>query len=392
MTHVVAEPCFNCKYTDCVVVCPVDCFYEGESMLFIHPDECIDCEVCVPECPPQAIFHHESLPEEWKDYSALNAEMVEQCPRITETQESIGGPMYEFAGEGKHFIAYHNTEKIGHEFNGERFVPGERWNWSTKKSPEQFLGGKIWCVSGQSSPRRYLAYGWYEADEIEAMDDGDFPFVICGDVGFAFPKPVCLNDQPWIAGFLKSQSNFSLGMQQIHPDFVRELEELGRSCRDLQLVVPSDDGGKQAPSTPTQQGFQASPEDRKLIESYAVGWAKEHFEEQGFVVEVVGKPFDLRCTRESEFKFVEVKGTVGQLGEVILTKNEVEFARQNRSQMVLFVVHGIQLVDDAIARVAVGGDVFLQDPWVVDEHGELTANQYRYRLQADGMLLVVQYK
>ena len=69
MTHVVAEPCFNCKYTDCVVVCPVECFYEGESMLYIHPDECIDCEACVPECPVEAIFHEDNLPEEWKDYT-----------------------------------------------------------------------------------------------------------------------------------------------------------------------------------------------------------------------------------------------------------------------------------------------------------------------------------
>ena len=51
MTHVVAQPCFACKYTDCVVVCPVECFYEGEQMLYIHPEECIDCEACVPECP-----------------------------------------------------------------------------------------------------------------------------------------------------------------------------------------------------------------------------------------------------------------------------------------------------------------------------------------------------
>ena len=49
MTHVVCEPCFGCKYTDCVVVCPVECFYEGEKILYIHPDECIDCEACVPE-------------------------------------------------------------------------------------------------------------------------------------------------------------------------------------------------------------------------------------------------------------------------------------------------------------------------------------------------------
>ena len=51
MAHIVAEPCFDCKFTDCVVVCPVDCFYEGENMLVIHPDECIDCGVCETECP-----------------------------------------------------------------------------------------------------------------------------------------------------------------------------------------------------------------------------------------------------------------------------------------------------------------------------------------------------
>jgi ferredoxin len=91
MTHVVAEPCFGCKYTDCVVVCPVECFYEGEKMLYIHPDECIDCEACVPECPVEAIFHEDNLPEEWKDFTALNAEMAVQCPVITEKKEPLAG-------------------------------------------------------------------------------------------------------------------------------------------------------------------------------------------------------------------------------------------------------------------------------------------------------------
>lgn len=89
MTHVVAEPCFNCKYTDCVVVCPVECFYEGEAILFIHPEECIDCEACVPECPVAAIFHEDNLPAEWADYTALNAEMATQCPGITEQKTSM---------------------------------------------------------------------------------------------------------------------------------------------------------------------------------------------------------------------------------------------------------------------------------------------------------------
>ncbi|MEW4488685.1 Ferredoxin 1 [Thalassoglobus neptunius] len=91
MTHVVAEPCFNCKYTDCVVVCPVECFYEGEAILYIHPDECIDCEACVPECPVEAIFHEDNLPEEWAGYTELNAEMAPQCPVITEKKEALGG-------------------------------------------------------------------------------------------------------------------------------------------------------------------------------------------------------------------------------------------------------------------------------------------------------------
>jgi ferredoxin len=91
MTHVVAEPCFGCKYTDCVVVCPVECFYEGEKILYIHPDECIDCEACVPECPVEAIFHEDNLPEQWKDFTALNAEMATQCPVITEKKEPLAG-------------------------------------------------------------------------------------------------------------------------------------------------------------------------------------------------------------------------------------------------------------------------------------------------------------
>jgi ferredoxin len=91
MTHVVCEPCFACKYTDCVVVCPVECFYEGEKMLYIHPDECIDCEACVPECPVEAIFHEDNVPAEWKDFTALNAEMSPQCPVITEKKEPLAG-------------------------------------------------------------------------------------------------------------------------------------------------------------------------------------------------------------------------------------------------------------------------------------------------------------
>ena len=98
MTHVVCEPCYNCKYTDCVVVCPVECFYEGEKMLYIHPDECIDCEACVPECPVEAIFLDANVPDEWNNYVQLNAEMAPKCPVITERKEPLAGT--EPGGEG----------------------------------------------------------------------------------------------------------------------------------------------------------------------------------------------------------------------------------------------------------------------------------------------------
>jgi ferredoxin len=76
MAHVVTEPCVNCKYTDCVVVCPMECFYGDEKMLYIDPDDCIDCGACVPECPTEAIFQDVNVPADWNGYIQLNAERV----------------------------------------------------------------------------------------------------------------------------------------------------------------------------------------------------------------------------------------------------------------------------------------------------------------------------
>ncbi len=73
MAYIVAEPCIKCKYTDCVAVCPVECFYEGVNSLVIHPDECIDCGACEPECPTTAIFEESALPEKWKAFVDVNA-------------------------------------------------------------------------------------------------------------------------------------------------------------------------------------------------------------------------------------------------------------------------------------------------------------------------------
>jgi ferredoxin len=75
-----------------VVVCPVDCFYEGPQLLYIHPDECIDCEACVPECPVEAIFHEDNVPDEWKNYIQMNKDECTKYPVITEKKDAQKGP------------------------------------------------------------------------------------------------------------------------------------------------------------------------------------------------------------------------------------------------------------------------------------------------------------
>ena len=84
MTFVVTENCIKCKYMDCVEVCPVDCFHAGPNFLVIDPDECIDCTLCEPECPAEAIYSEEELPAGQEQFTALNKELAKQWPVITE--------------------------------------------------------------------------------------------------------------------------------------------------------------------------------------------------------------------------------------------------------------------------------------------------------------------
>ncbi len=89
MPFIVAEPCIKCKFTDCVDVCPVDCFREGENFLVIDPAECIDCGACVPECPVEAIFLDEDLPAKWDHYIELNEKLAAEWPCIDAQKEPM---------------------------------------------------------------------------------------------------------------------------------------------------------------------------------------------------------------------------------------------------------------------------------------------------------------
>src|ERR1700709_939864 len=97
MAHIVTESCNDCKYTDCCVVCPVECFYQDEKMLYIDPADCIDCEACVPECPVEAIFTEANVPPQWAAFTQQNADRAGALKgagegHITEKGDAQEGP------------------------------------------------------------------------------------------------------------------------------------------------------------------------------------------------------------------------------------------------------------------------------------------------------------
>src|SRR5690606_13574921 len=89
MTHVVTEACIRCRYTDCVDVCPVDCFHAGPNFLVIDPDECIDCAVCIPECPVNAIYADTDLPEDQRQFIELNATLTQEFPVLSKREDPL---------------------------------------------------------------------------------------------------------------------------------------------------------------------------------------------------------------------------------------------------------------------------------------------------------------
>lgn len=108
MTYVVTDACIRCKYTDCVEVCPVDCFYEGENMLVINPSECIDCGVCEPECPAEAILPDtENGLEQWLE---LNNTFSAQWPNVTSNNGQTPADADEHKGEEGKFEKFFNPE------------------------------------------------------------------------------------------------------------------------------------------------------------------------------------------------------------------------------------------------------------------------------------------
>ncbi|UTC24668.1 ferredoxin family protein [Candidatus Comchoanobacter bicostacola] len=89
MAYIVSDQCINCKYTDCVEACPVDCFHEGPNMVIINPEECIDCNLCVSECPINAIYSEEDLPENQQHMKEINAKYADIWPLIDQKKDPM---------------------------------------------------------------------------------------------------------------------------------------------------------------------------------------------------------------------------------------------------------------------------------------------------------------
>ena len=121
MTYIVNDKCIKCKYTDCVEVCPVDCFYEGENMLVINPDECIDCGVCEPECPAGAIISDLNVETNESDafWLKMNTEYAEKWPNITQVKDAL--PDADSFNPEMGYVEDPNNPK-GNDFSGQ---PGE---------------------------------------------------------------------------------------------------------------------------------------------------------------------------------------------------------------------------------------------------------------------------
>lgn len=171
---------------------------------------------------------------------------------------------------------------------------------------------------------------------------------------------------------------------QLEPSGISLDAKVARELDDIIGALQEDpdeaviDPAEQVRSARTSQGFLVAPTAKRAIEEHAVQIAKSYYEEKGYAVEVKGKPYDLRCTRNDAQIFVEVKGTQTPGEEVLLTPGEVTFARQNKTEMALLVVHGITVDKQADPPSASGGTTRLCEPWDID-CGELEPLGYSFK-------------
>lgn len=239
----------------------------------------------------------------------------------------------------------------------------------------------IWKAKGSGDRRGVVALGEVLTDPAELDEEpASLPYWIDGAntprqrrvrIRYVRPPraPLWLEENPsGVLGDLSVARATGGGVYRIEPEqWKRLVDTLGG------WPEPADDEDtlietvQDARARARGQGFSVSPEVRMAVEQHAMRQAEDYFRTQGFQVEVLGKPYDLRCVRGDELLYVEVKGTSTDGEEVLLTPNEVAFARQNASRMVLFVCAGVEVQRTGVAVETSGGTVRLLRPWNVDD-------------------------
>lgn len=143
-------------------------------------------------------------------------------------------------GRDKHFVGYHNFEKMEADRGDEEDVADEadapRWGFLTKKNPDQFIGGVVWWITGEGQPRQYFLDGWFVVEGVETVSEARFESRIHGHTGATFQDDaILLNEYDWFKGFREAQGNFGLGIQPIQP---QHLDGIVAAVREAGLPLP----------------------------------------------------------------------------------------------------------------------------------------------------------
>jgi len=214
------------------------------------------------------------------------------------------------------YVQYHNSEVMG--FSCLEFSGNDGFRIVTSKHVSKLTGSRIWLIGGIEKPRKYYLCYTFIVDTIEPVD-GDFRFALRGQEGIFLRSPILLNDFPWFTDFLKSQRNFSLGVQKIEKKFVDELEKL-ISGQETQST--GDDRRFQK----VGGGFGVSEVNRQ-VEQAAITFVVDDYRQHGWSVKSVESQkcgYDLFCAKGAIQEHVEVKGIQGELVSFIITNGEIK--------------------------------------------------------------------
>jgi Domain of unknown function (DUF3883) len=225
----------------------------------------------------------------------------------------------------KNYVGYHNFDRMGYSYE-----EADPFSLATTKSVSHMLGNKVWVIAGTGKPRSYSLMSYFIVDEIGDYGENGFEKAIYGSEGEEFPQGILLDNLEWIKAFVRSQSNFSLGLQPIKDEFVLLFEG---------LISPKQSNSPKNKNVQNLTRVSARTF-RKRVEQAAIEEVTRLYESERWTVESVELKkigWDLTCRKGKLEEHVEVKGLSGDSLNFVMTRNEYEKA-QNDSQYLIYVI------------------------------------------------------